>query len=602
MEFRVLGPLEVRDNGRVLELGGAKQRAVLALLLLHANEVVSLDRLIDAIWGEQPPDTAAAAVHGSISRLRKVLEPNGAPYGVLRTQPPGYLVAADPESLDRHRFERLAADGKAALEQGDPGRAGDVLREALALWRGSALADLAHTIADCTEIERLEEERLAALEGRIDADLALGRHAELVPELEALVARHPLRERLRGQLMLALYQCGRQADALAAYREGSRLLDEELGLAPGPELRELERRILLQDPDLVAPRPSPLLARLPGRTRRTRLVIAVGAALSLVALVAAVAIPSLRGGNEMTVARVVPNGLGAIDPESNKLVQSIRVGSYPAHVAVGDGSVWVANAGDHTVSRIDAESGRVTTTKGLTGAPVSLNVSRGTVWIAMSHFDQPTSIMRLDGTPNESASHVVELTPGPGLLFPVIADGPSGLWTSLEAWPPRPDTFVLPPSGDVQRLDLFPPDCLPVGSGIADGTVWIGCQDGRLVRVEEETRRRVATTRVGSLLSALAVGAGSVWAADIGENVVWRIDVDTGRPSRTIPVGRKPSAIAVGLGAIWVANRGSGTVSRIDPETNRVVATIPAAPGVNAVAVGNGMVWVTVPGEVTETH
>ena len=193
MEFRILGPLEVRDNGRVLELGGAKQRAVLALLLLRANEVVSLDRLIDGIWGERPPDTAAAAVHGSVSRLRKVLEPNGAPYHVIRTQAPGYVFAAGLEVVDRYRFERLAAEGKTALEEGEAARSADLLRQALALWRGPALADIAFTIADRTELDRLEEEWLSAVEERIDADLALGRQALLVPELEALVARHPVR-------------------------------------------------------------------------------------------------------------------------------------------------------------------------------------------------------------------------------------------------------------------------------------------------------------------------------------------------------------------------------------------------------------------------
>ena len=194
----------------------------------------SLDRLIDGIWGERPPDTAAAAVHGSVSRLRKVLEPNGAPYQVIRTQPPGYVFAAGPEVVDRYRFERLAAEGKTALEEGDAARSADLLREALALWRGPALADIAFTIADRTELDRLDEEWLSAVEERIDADLALGRHALLVPELEALVARHPLRERLRGQLMVALYGAGRQADALETYRDASRLLDEELGIAPGP--------------------------------------------------------------------------------------------------------------------------------------------------------------------------------------------------------------------------------------------------------------------------------------------------------------------------------------------------------------------------------
>jgi YVTN family beta-propeller protein len=599
MEFRILGPLEVRDNGRVLELGGAKQRAVLALLLLQANEVVALDRLIDGIWGESPPDTAAAAVHGSVSRLRKVLEPNGAPYRVIRTQAPGYIFAAGPEAVDRYRFERLAAEGKTALDEGDAARSADLLREALALWRGPALADIAFTIADRTELDRLEEEWLSVVEERIDADLALGRHALLVPELEALVARHPLRERLRGQLMVALYGAGRQADALETYRDARRLLDDELGIAPGPALRELERRILLHDPELVTPRP-PRATRL--RSSRARLALAVaGLALCLLGVLALVAV---RGDETSRVDEVHPNGVGAIDPASNALVQSTPVGEYPQDLVVDDGSVWVANAGDHAVSRIESRTGQVTSTKGLEGAPVALNVSRRTVWIAMSHDGQPTSIMRLTGVPNESAEHVVELENGPWLLLPVLTSGSSGLWASLLA---EPDTFVLSPGGAIHRLDVLPDGCNPVGSGIAADTVWIGCDDGRVVRVDEATRRPVATTLVGTFLSDLAVGEGAVWATDTVEDVVWRVDAATGRAARTIPVGERPSGIAIGFGSVWVASRDSGTVSRIDPDSNRVVATIRVGRAttpsvgrdVTPIAVSDGRVWVARQGVVT---
>ena len=593
MEFRILGPLEVRDKERVLELGGAKQRAVLALLLLRANEVVALDRLIDGIWGERPPDTAAAAVHGSVSRLRKVLEPNGAPYQVIRTQAPGYVFAAGPEVVDRYRFERLAAEGKTALDDGDAARSADLLREALALWRGPALEDIAFTIADRTELDRLDEEWISAVEERIDADLVLGRHALLVPELEALVARHPLRERLRGQLMVALYGAGRQADALETYRDASRLLDDELGIAPGPALRELERRILLQDPELGTPRP-PARARL--RSTRARLAfVFAGLVLGLLVVLAL----AMRGDETPAVDEVLPNGVGAIDPASNALVQSTSVGEYPEHLVVDDGSVWVANAGDHTVSRIESSTGQVTTTKGLTGAPVALNVSRGVVWIAMSHVDQPTSIVRLTGVPNESAAHVLELARGPGLLLPVLTSGLSGLWASLLAEPDEPDTFVLTPGGAIHRLDVLPVGCTPVGSGIAAATVWIGCEDGRVVRVDEATRRPLATTRVGTFLSDLAVGAGAVWATDTVEDVAWKVDAATGRATRTIPVEERPSGIAIGFGSVWVASRDSGTVSRIDPDSNRVVATIRVGRDVAPIAVGDGRVWVARQGVVT---
>jgi YVTN family beta-propeller protein len=595
VEFRILGPLEVRDNGSVLELGGAKQRAVLALLLLQANEVVALDRLIDGIWGERPPDTAAAAVHGSVSRLRKVLEPSGAPYHVIRTQAPGYVFAAGPEAVDRYRFERLAAEGKAALDEGDALRSADLLREALALWRGPALADIAFTIADRTELDRLDEEWLSAVEERIDADLALGRHGLLVPELEALVARHPLRERLRGQLMVALYGAGRQADALEAYRDASRLLDEELGIAPGPALRELERRILLQDPELRTPRPPPRARRL--RSTRARLALAF-AGLTL-GLLGVLTLAAMRGDGTPAADRVPPNGVGAIDPASNTLVQSSTVGEFPEDLVVDGGSVWVANAGDHTVWQI--ESGQVTSTKGLEGAPIALNISRGVVWIAMSHEDQPTSLVRLTGIPNESAREVVELARGPGLLFPVLTSGSSGLWVSLLAEPGTPDTFVLGPGGAIRRLDVLPDGCNPVGSGIAAGTVWIGCEYGRVVRVDEATRRPAGATSVGTFLSGLAVGEDAVWATDMVDDIVWKVDAATGRATRTIPVGELPAGIAIGFGSVWVANRDSGTVSRIDPDSNRVVATIRVGRDVAPIAVGDESVWVARQG-VTTPH
>src|SRR5436190_6053136 len=226
MEYRVLGPLEVRDGERSLPLAGAKQRALLALLILNANHVVSRDRLIDELWGDDPPDTARTMVQVYVSRLRKLL-----PDGVLVTQPPGYVLRVDPDELDLERFERLRVTAR--------------FDEALALWRGPALAEFEEHFAKL-EGARLEDVRLATLEERIDADLERGLHAELVGELELLVAEQPQRERLRAQLMLALYRSGRQADALAAYRDARAALDE-LGIEPSEELRALEKKILQQE-------------------------------------------------------------------------------------------------------------------------------------------------------------------------------------------------------------------------------------------------------------------------------------------------------------------------------------------------------------------
>ena len=249
MDFLILGPLEAHDGGRKLPLGGAKQRALLAMLLLHANEVVSSDRLIDALWSDADRKDAANALSVAVARLRKALElgSSGTEDGPIVTRPPGYELRIDETQLDLHRFERLVAEARAETE---PAAAAGQLRDALALWRGPPLADLAYESFTQAEIARLEELRQTTLEYRIEADLALGRHDDLIGELEGLTANQPLRERLRAQLMVALYRSGRQAEALEVYADARRTLVEELGIEPGRPLRELHQAILEQDPGL----------------------------------------------------------------------------------------------------------------------------------------------------------------------------------------------------------------------------------------------------------------------------------------------------------------------------------------------------------------
>src|SRR2546426_3124445 len=250
MEFRILGSLEVWSDQRRLPLGGSKQRMLLAVLLLHRNEVVSIDRLVEELWTGRPPATAVKVVQVYVSQLRKALGGRRTPSDaedVLVTRAPGYLLRVGRDELDADRFERLVEEGRRVLGAGSPRLATRTLLEALALWRGPALADFAHESFAQPEIGRLEAVHLSALATRIDADLALGRHEELVGELEALVAENPLQERLRGQLMLALYRAGRQADALEVYRQTRELLQGELGLDPSRALQSLERSILLQD-------------------------------------------------------------------------------------------------------------------------------------------------------------------------------------------------------------------------------------------------------------------------------------------------------------------------------------------------------------------
>jgi class 3 adenylate cyclase/DNA-binding SARP family transcriptional activator len=250
MDFRILGPLDVRDGDREVRLRGGKERALLALLLVNANRTLALDRIVDELWADDVPETAPKMVQIYVSHLRKALPPE-----MLHTRPPGYALVIEPDQLDLHRFEQLVAEARAALDEGRAEQAAESFRTALELWRGPALEEFASEPFAQPEAGRLEELRMNALEGRLEADLQRGRHDDVAGELEALVARYPLREGLRRQHMLALYRAGRQAEALAAYQDARRALADDLGIEPSPALRDLERRILQQDPTLDPAKP-----------------------------------------------------------------------------------------------------------------------------------------------------------------------------------------------------------------------------------------------------------------------------------------------------------------------------------------------------------
>jgi DNA-binding SARP family transcriptional activator len=324
LEFRILGPLEVLDDDRPVRLGGAKQRATLAILLLHANRVVGVERLADDLYAGAPPVTAVTQVQRQISELRKVL---GA--GAIETRSPGYVLHVEPEQLDLNRFERATYEADQALERVDPQGAADLLERALALWRGAPLADLAYESFARTAIERLDELRLVALEQRFEAELALGRHLAALSDLEALVWEHPLRERLRGQLMLALYRAGRQADALDVYRRTRELLVGELGIEPSRSLQELERQILTQDTalDVTSERQAPT-ASAPERT----LLVAAREVTSLLPIAQPLA--SLPG-RALIVAQLVENenDVGAASAAINELRASLDVTARTAAFA-----------------------------------------------------------------------------------------------------------------------------------------------------------------------------------------------------------------------------------------------------------------------------
>jgi DNA-binding SARP family transcriptional activator/streptogramin lyase len=579
VEVRILGPLEVWADGTQIDLGSNRQRALLALLVLHAGEVVSTDRLIDELWAGNPPPTAAKVLQNLVSQLRRAL---GAELGqAIVTRPPGYELLLEDDALDARRFERLAAEGRRELDA-DPAGAAGRFREALALWRGEPLAEFAYDEFARPEIARLDELRLAALEDRIDADLAVGRHAELVPELATLVAAHPLRERLRGQQMLALYRSGRQADALDAYRSARLALQEELGLEPSRSLRELEQAILVQDPALGEPSRPPAP---PARRRRRRLLVAAAGASAL-ALGVALGVAFRGGGSGVTV---LPESVVAIDPASDEIVDSIVVGAEPGQVRVlGDG-VYVTSVVDKTLTRIDVRSGEVATS-GEHAAGLGVAAAGDQLWVASETRSELTRVnprslgaierIRLAGTPPGSLRHAL----------PVLGAG--SLWVS-EFGPSAVSRWSLRTHRLIRRYELSML-ALPVEITFGDGAAWVALhEDGELLRIDAASgsARSIA---VGPGPTNPAVGFGSVWVGSTEQGTVWRVDSLTERVQRVIEVGGVPHGLAVGAGSVWVSDYCRGTVVRIDPESNEVVARIETGHIPRWLEFGAGGVWVGV--------
>src|SRR5262245_61099582 len=508
MEFRILGPVEAVEGSRSLPLGGAKQQALLAVLVLNANRAVSTDRLIDALWGDRAPDGAAHTVQVFVSQLRKGLRVDGerSRNGLLVTQGRGYVVRTEPERVDLFRFEALVDRGRRALADRDPAGASALLREALDLWRGPPLAGLEDEPFAQPHIARIEDLRLSAVEDRIEADLAMGRHAELVGELQALTSEFPLRERLRAQLMLALYRSRRQAEALGAYRAAKQMLAEELGIDPTPDLQRLEGAILRQDPDLeLNPVPAePTYAEMPearkaavGR-RRVGLVV-IGSALALLVASGAVVV-AISGSGTTSVYPAPANSVGRID--GTTLVDAIpTTGTAPTAVVWADGSLWVANTVSRTVAQIDPETNGVLQTVPSVGAPTDLAAGEGRVWV-LNGLDG--TVVSIDPKSNEAkASDPIEVHPGAA----GIAVGSGAVWVTnrLDATVTRID----PASGQV--LDRFPvgdPGAVSPEAIAVDGdTLWvIDGLDPVILEIDAGTGDVLATPGLRAVATDLTVG------------------------------------------------------------------------------------------------
>jgi YVTN family beta-propeller protein len=607
LEFRVLGPFEVVEHGRPLALGGPRQRALLAILVLRRGEVVSADRLIDLLWGERPPATAAKTLQGYVSHLRKALGD-----GVLLTRSGGYVLAAEPEQVDAEQFEAPVADAREALAVGDAARARELLVSALALWRGEPLADLAYDQFAAGEVARLEEARVAALEDRIEADLALARHRAVVGELEALVGLHPNSERLLGQLMLALYRSGRQVEALDAYRRGRRALGDEFGLEPGPELRALEQRILTHDAALAPPAPRRL--RDGGPPRRGLVLALLGTAILAASLVGAAVAIIHRSAHAVNVPA---NSVAVIDPRSGSVVEAIRVGDNPGPVSAGAGNLWVLSLDSATLARIDVPTRRLLETKGIGGAPTNRGTpgnvvaSPDEVWVSAAGCNgpDPGDLLHVfstgDGAIDLAGADDVDLAgavrePGrqtdEGSSFGcgLAAHGGSA-WVATTGPPGIARVDYDPLAGRSQLVWGRPLPGRTDAIAVGHGSVWAVDSENEIIRrIDQKTGRTDVRLRAGTDPVAIATDAHTVWVANAGDNSVSRIDPRNNAVTQAIAVGKGPVAVATGGGAVWVAIGDEGSVARIDPRTNRVTATIAVGHRPQGIAVAGGLVWVTV--------
>ena len=635
MEVRLLGPLEVAGNGSELKLGGKKPSSVLALLALAEGRPVSPDALAEALWGARPPATPANTLQVYVSGLRKALKPLAAHDETIVREGAGYRLALPPSAFDHLRFAELAKEGTSLLHE-DAVRSRSVLSAARALWRGPARADIVYEVWAQSEAARLEELRLSCLDARIEADLACGLASGLVPELEALVAEHPLREKLQGQLMLALYRSGRQAEALNVYqRTRDRLLDE-LGLDPSPELQDLNRLILNQDATLAAPtRSSENLAASPPtprtalgrkqeindlpeeRSRGLRSLIqsprrairpsalssrrGVGRYAAAVALVVAAILAVsvyLGTGSSSGSPSVVasPNSVAVIDPANDHVVAVIPVGTTPTTIVSGGGAVWTLNTGEQTISRIDASTRARTRTISAGAVASDIAYADRAIWVADASANTVSVLDESGG---------VETTIQLGIhhrrrnfVTPriVLAAGRGHVWAT------GGDLTTVVVDAATRRVTRrntgFPDvgaDGTPAGPDIAIGNAGVWATDGRDELFHVGTSP-TETVRLGGFggdagIEGIAVGTDVVWAA--GAGVAWEVRARPARPTKTFTVGAGPTGIALGAGSLWTANAFDGTISRVRTGSGRTT-TIHVGGTPSDLTFANGLVWVTI--------
>lgn len=562
-DFRILGPLEATLDGKPIALGGPKQQALLALFLLNANQVVPRQRLVAPLQDDQAD--ADRVLRVQVSRLRKALGDGKQGDSRLITQAPGYLLRVEDDELDLDRYRALIRAGRQALERGMPDEAVVDFRQAESLWRGNALAGLESPAFARGEIAYLDEDHLAAVEERVDAELSLGRHARLVSELDALVAEHPFRERLRGQLMLALYRSGRQADALAQYRSLRAALNDDLALEPGSELRKLEGAILRQDEALELASSSEgageeRAAVLGGNTRRAP----VAAALGAIAALSAAALFLLNGGGGAAQLAIEGNALAQLSTEG-KPIGSTPLDAAPTKLAFGAGSLWVTHVDAGTVSRVDAVSRTVRQTIRVGRGPFGVAFAGGDAWVANS----------VDGTVSrvDAETNTVVQTIAVGAQPSAIAARGRAVFVANRG----DNTLVRIDAVSGHITSVIETGNDPSDLTLTRDTTWVSNQgDGTVFRIDARSGDRVQTIKVGDGPSSLAASNDGVWVVNSLDATVSRIEPLRGVVTATIAVGGRPMGLAASKHSVWVSDGETGRLLRIDARRNVVVGSVTA--------------------------
>ena len=653
MEFRILGPLEVVEDGHPVALGTLKERLVLAVLLLHANEFVSRERLIDDLWGEAPPPTAQQAVYVYVSKLRKALARAGA--DPISTASGGYRLQVELESLDASRMQVLVADARELVANGDLETAGERFQEAISLWRGPTLAGLHLESRGRDEVAGLDELRLAALMDRIDCDLALGRPEQALAELGTLVGEHPLRERLRAQQMLALYRAGRQAEALEAYAEARRTLVDDLGIEPSEALQRLQQAVLRHEPSLETPEGTAAvnglerkgLAPPPARGaegearsgRRFRSRRAEGA-LAVVALLAASATAAAVLFETAGVTlRVLPNSLTELNPHTGKPILVKTVGEYPGPITITPTAIWTANHGDDTVSRYDLRTHTVDSRNLTPGEPYGIVFDpAGNAWITNTPADDqpdPTSVVvRLERGSGGTSPGPIYPSHTQAIGFPLPMAGLEALggghvWVIVgDHGPLQGDNRVAVVNALTNQVSVLHLDESATAIAYGYDTAWIGTyglnhhpytEDNRIeaFRAGHSKPQDIVLHKHNSNWGpvAIAVGDGAVWALTCCErrtpsggwagSQLFKINPITLHVERGVALSNAVAGggeMAVGAGGVWV--EGAYSVTKIDPSTVKIIRTFPLTPRslpLCNIAATRRQLWVSVGNRVCGT-